>query len=236
MCQKLHPVSGILANAGVILHRQTSQPVIVECRLIIVLISNSPMFFSATLIAQVTNPILGGGLGQSWDYFNTVLPRFINIGYLIAIAVFVFIFIVGSFQWITAGGDKGKLAEARGKITHAIVGLLVLLLIFLITQFVNFVLGINIGMLGTPPGGDDSGYTSPSPTPVEFCTDSDGGQYPYVAGRVNVAGGSYVDSCGVESGVYTVVEWYCSGTTPLYVSVICPDRCTSTPQWEGYCL
>ncbi len=104
----------------------------------------------SAIIAQVTNPILGTGLGAGWGYFNTIIPRFINIGFLIAILAFVFIFIIGSFQWITAGGDKEKLATAREKITHALIGLIVVLLIFFITQFVNYVLGINIGQLATP--------------------------------------------------------------------------------------
>ncbi len=123
------------------------------------------MFILSALIAQVRNPILSGGLGRGWDYFNNVLPKFINIGYLIGVLVFVFIFIVGSFQWITAGGDKGKLAEARGKITHAIVGLLVLLLIFVITQLVNYLLGINIGGLGGPSGSKLS-YLIKTPTVI----------------------------------------------------------------------
>lgn len=110
------------------------------------------MFLLSTLIAQVRNPILQSGLGNDWGYFNITIPKLINLGYLIGILVFVFIFIIGSFQWITAGGDKGKLAEARGKITHALVGLLVLLLIFVITKLVNYILGLNIGALGGPTG------------------------------------------------------------------------------------
>lgn len=110
------------------------------------------MFLMSTLIAQVRNPILQSGLGSDWGYFNITLPKLINIGYLIGVLVFVFIFIIGAFQWITAGGDKGKLAEARGRITHALVGLLVLLLIFVITKLVNYLLGLNIGALGGPTG------------------------------------------------------------------------------------
>jgi len=135
------------------------------------------MLFFSTLIAQVRNPIISN-FGSGWNFVNSGVSVFINLGYLIATVVFVFIFIVGAFQWITSGSDKTKLAEARGKITHAIVGLLILLLIFLISQLVNWILGINIGHLGGPGG--DGGCT-------EFCT---GNRYSsgYCASGVNPTG------------------------------------------------
>ena len=114
------------------------------------------MLILSTLLAQVRNPIISN-FGSGWNYVNSGVSTFINIGYLIATIVFVFIFIVGAFQWITSGSDKTKLAEARGKITHAIIGLIILLLIFLITQLVNWILGINIGFLRVPGG--DGGCT-----------------------------------------------------------------------------
>lgn len=107
------------------------------------------MLFFSTLIALVRNPVISS-FGSGWNFVNSGVSVFINLGYLIATVVFVFIFIIGAFQWITSGSDKAKLAEARGKITHAIVGLLILLLIFLISQLVNWILGINIGQIGGP--------------------------------------------------------------------------------------
>lgn len=128
------------------------------------------MFLNSVLIAQVTNPALSGGLGRGWDYINTIIPRILNIVYIIAVVIFVFIFIVGAFQWITAGGDKGKLAEARGKITHAIIGLLILLFIFLISRLVYLILGVDIANFGTTESG------SPTPTSIvstyRDCTDN----------------------------------------------------------------
>src|SRR4030042_3142687 len=112
--------------------------------------------FVSQFIAQINPigyPVLAPNFqsfNSPFDYFNTILPTLITIGFVIGAVIFIFIFIVGAFQWITAGGDKGKLEDARHKITHAIVGLLVLLLFFIITQFVNAILGINIGTLGGP--------------------------------------------------------------------------------------
>lgn len=38
---------------------------------------------------------------------------------------FLFQFLVGGLNWITAGGDKGKLTEARDRLTNAFIGLIV---------------------------------------------------------------------------------------------------------------
>jgi hypothetical protein len=132
------------------------------------------MLIFSTLIAQVRNPIISN-FGSGWNFVNSGVSTFVNLGYLIATVVFVFIFIVGAFQWITSGSDKAKLAEARGKITHAIVGLLILLLIFLISQLVNWILGIDIGHLGGPGAGDGGCtewcYENHRPAqPNGFCT------------------------------------------------------------------
>src|SRR4030042_2038245 len=126
--------------------------------------------FVSQFIAQINpigNPVLAPNFqsfNSPFDYFNTVLPTLITIGFVIGAVIFIFIFIAGAFQWITAGGDKGKLEDARHKITHAIVGLVILLLVYFIIQMVNMILGINIGMIGFPPAAP-----TPPPNGPELC-------------------------------------------------------------------
>jgi hypothetical protein len=77
----------------------------------------------------------GGGLG---NFTATVLS-----GLFIVAALLVFFYLIwGAFDWITSDGEKGKTEKARGKITGAIIGLLVLastLAIFaLIQKIFNF--------------------------------------------------------------------------------------------------
>lgn len=212
----------------------------------------------AQILAQgVGNPIIGSGFNiGGWNYASKVLSSFVSIGFLIATVVFVFIFIVGSFQWITAGGDKGKLAEARGKITHAIVGLLVLLLVFLISQLINLLLGINIGNLGTPLPGEEvppgsivatptpggvvpPGSSSPTPTPGSFvvsCVDSDGSA-PYTPGTVTVTQTTtsyYNDYC--VDGSTAVMEQYCEGSNLAEYRAPCSKGCLLDPNGRGYCM
>lgn len=51
------------------------------------------------------------------------------IGFMtVAAAVWFFImFTIGGFHWITSGGDKTKLHEARERITNAFIGLLIVI-------------------------------------------------------------------------------------------------------------
>jgi NADH:ubiquinone oxidoreductase subunit 6 (subunit J) len=94
-------------------------------------------------MAQLTNPVVGGALGSDVEransgslfaeYFVSIWSSVIGIG---AIIVLVF-FIWGAIEWITSGGDKGKLENARNKITQAIVGLIILVGSFVILGFIS---------------------------------------------------------------------------------------------------
>ena len=58
----------------------------------------------------------------------------------------VFYFIFGAFKFLTSGGDKGAVAEARAMIMHAVIGLLMLIILFAVMKFIPeaFNLGFTI--------------------------------------------------------------------------------------------
>jgi uncharacterized membrane protein len=62
---------------------------------------------------------------------------------LAALLAFVFL-ILGGIQWITSGGDKAAMEAARNKITHAIVGLIIVGAAWAIMMLVQSFLGVNI--------------------------------------------------------------------------------------------
>lgn len=63
---------------------------------------------------------------------------------LIISAILAFVFLVlGGIQWITSGGDKAGMEAARNKITHAIVGLIVVAAAYAIMILVSNFLGIS---------------------------------------------------------------------------------------------
>lgn len=64
---------------------------------------------------------------------------------LIVSALLAFFYLIlGGIQWITAGGDKTGMEAARNKITHAIVGLIIVGAAWAIMLLVQNFLGVQI--------------------------------------------------------------------------------------------
>jgi len=64
---------------------------------------------------------------------------------LIVAALITFVYLIlGGIQWITSGGDKTAMEAARNKITHAIVGLVIVGSAWAIMALVQNFLGISI--------------------------------------------------------------------------------------------
>lgn len=77
-----------------------------------------------------------------------------GVGTLLIIAALLafFYLILGGIQWITSGGDKAGMEAARNKITHAIVGLIIVGAAWAIMLLVQNFLGVTIigGTLNFP--------------------------------------------------------------------------------------
>lgn len=80
---------------------------------------------------------LGFGAAGVGQFFSGIVRLFYIFGSLI----FIFYFIWGAAQWITSGGDKEGVAKARGKIIHAIVGVVLLGLSALIITVIGQITG-----------------------------------------------------------------------------------------------
>ncbi|HBD02531.1 MAG: hypothetical protein UX38_C0001G0042 [Microgenomates group bacterium GW2011_GWC1_46_16] len=59
------------------------------------------------------------------------------------LATFMYL-VLGGVQWIMAGGDKGKLEEARNRITNGLIGLAIVASAWAIYQLVDYFFGIGI--------------------------------------------------------------------------------------------
>lgn len=74
-------------------------------------------------------------LGQGLGFL--VGPAFMIAG----VAVVIY-FIIGAVRFIFSAGDKGAVQGARDMITHAIIGFILLMLMFLLFQFIPEFLGL----------------------------------------------------------------------------------------------
>lgn len=62
----------------------------------------------------------------------------------VAAAAVVIYFLIGAFKLLASGGDKEAIASGRKMITHAIIGFLLLMMMFLILQYIPRALGFNL--------------------------------------------------------------------------------------------
>ena len=73
---------------------------------------------------------------------GSLLKTVITLIIVVAALLTLFYLVMGAIAWITSGGDKGKVEEARNKITAAVIGLLILAAVWAIF---NLVLTIAFG-------------------------------------------------------------------------------------------
>lgn len=67
---------------------------------------------------------------------NSVLAGGLNIAYFAAGAVAVLVIIIAGFYFTTSVYDPQKIAQAKNAIVYSVVGLVVVMLAFVITNFV----------------------------------------------------------------------------------------------------
>ncbi len=105
----------------------------------------------------VTNPALGPTL-QSYLagsggilFVQTLIPSLIGLAFVAGVVIFFFMLLIGAIQWITSGGDKGNLEAARGRLSNALIGIVVLFSVFAIIKLIEGFFKISILTLDIGP-------------------------------------------------------------------------------------
>lgn len=57
---------------------------------------------------------------------------------------FIFQFFLGALGWLSAGGDKTAIENARKKITNAVIGLVIVIAAIFLIDLIGTILGLNI--------------------------------------------------------------------------------------------
>jgi hypothetical protein len=115
----------------------------------------SYFLFPLSAHAQITNTAVPGGDSpdSSPEQFAITIATLWQTIILVGGLAFILYFLRGGLQWITAGGDKGKIDEARGKITQGLLGLAILAASYVIIKFVEMAIGMNILNIIWPTAG-----------------------------------------------------------------------------------
>jgi len=101
---------------------------------------------------EITNPILGDlGNKTGVDFFKNLIPGLIVLAFAVGVIIFFFMLILGAIQWISSGGDKQALEGARGRVTNAIIGLVILFSLFAVLNLIQTFFGISIMTLDIGP-------------------------------------------------------------------------------------
>ena len=81
--------------------------------------------------------------GSAEGIVQTIILNVIVLFFAIGGIGTVIYFIWGAVDWILSGGDKEKVSNARKKMTHAIIGLMLLALSFVIIRTVGRIAGFD---------------------------------------------------------------------------------------------
>ncbi len=105
--------------------------------------------------AAITNTAVPGGSNpsDSPSQFAVTIATLWQTIIIVGGLAFILFFLYGGLQWIMAGGEKGKLEEAKAKITQGLVGLAILAASFVIVKFIQMAIGIDLLEITWPTAG-----------------------------------------------------------------------------------
>ncbi len=86
----------------------------------------------------------GGDIGDSTSAIEKLISNTLVVLTIVAGIAFALYFLLGGLNWITAGGDKGKIDKAKGMMTNGAIGLIIITVSYSITWIVGKALGLDI--------------------------------------------------------------------------------------------
>lgn len=100
----------------------------------------------------ITNPVLNPtvGTGEGLTILQIFITNFITIAFGIGAIVLVFMLISGGVRYIAAGSDKDAVQHASKQLTHALIGITILLSVYAVIALIGGIFGINILQINFP--------------------------------------------------------------------------------------
>lgn len=97
-------------------------------------------------VAGSPNPQTGQVDAATIKGIEAILNNVLSAALAFAAIVLFVMFLIGGFRYLTSGGDAKAAEAARGTLTHAILGLVVLIFAYIIIQFIEVFTGVNVSM------------------------------------------------------------------------------------------
>ena len=102
----------------------------------------------STVFAEGVDPINIMPQGQFANLgnvtFASIVSALVVFVLIVAALIFFFMLVLGGIRYITSGGDKGQTESARGQITAALIGLVIVFAAWAIINLVNIFFGLNL--------------------------------------------------------------------------------------------
>lgn len=114
------------------------------------------MGMNSTLLAKETFDIFNPALPDTLvdlpgeTFLQKLLRTGISLVFVAGSVIFLFMILTGAVQWISSGSDKAKLEGAQKQITHALIGLALLLSTFAIIRLLGSIFGIDLLNINLP--------------------------------------------------------------------------------------
>lgn len=86
----------------------------------------------------------GGAIGGYTSALEKVISNTLVVLTIVAGITFVLYFLLGGLSWITAGGQKDKVENAKAMMTNGVIGLIIVVVSYAIVWIVGKALGLDI--------------------------------------------------------------------------------------------
>ncbi len=95
------------------------------------------------VFAQWGSPYEEGGVATIKG-FEIVFEKILNVVVELAVVVLFVLLVIGGFKFLTSGGDPKATESAKNTLTYALLGLVLLIGIWLILNFIEYFTGIQV--------------------------------------------------------------------------------------------
>ncbi len=95
---------------------------------------------------KIVNPVLPTNLSTltGASFISKLVRTGVSFIFVVGAVIFLFMLMTGAVRWISAGSDKTRLEGAQKQITHSLIGLALLFLIFAIIGIVERLFGVSL--------------------------------------------------------------------------------------------